>query len=350
MNKNLLWTILKYSLGFALLAWVVWTNWYPTDDSPGLEGAFQRNLSLAPLAVAIALCIVSLLLTFYRWHLLVLAQDLPFAVSDAMRLGLIGFAMSNFLPTSVGGDIIKAAFVAREQNRRTIAVATVIFDRIIGLCGLFWLVAVVGVFFWIGGLLHNAGLVTIVLGAWALTGGSILFWVLLGVVPQRWIEPLGEKLARIPKVGGSLGEFWRAVWIYRTRGRSIWLALVLAFLGHVGFVLTFYFAAVAICPENSVPHLQTHFLIVPVGMLIQAGFPAPGGVGGGEFAFGKLYELVGSTFAAGVLAMLMMRLISWGLGAVGYFVYLRLRPTLLGIEPSPVREVVPKQNLAPVEV
>ena len=39
---------------------------------------------------------------------------------------------------------MKAAGIAREQSRRTVAVATVIMDRIIGLWGLCWLVALLG--------------------------------------------------------------------------------------------------------------------------------------------------------------------------------------------------------------
>ena len=59
-----------------------------------------------------------------------------------MRIGLIGFFYNSVLPGSVGGDIIKAAAIAREQSRRTIAVATVIMDRVIALWGLVWFVAV----------------------------------------------------------------------------------------------------------------------------------------------------------------------------------------------------------------
>jgi hypothetical protein len=125
---------------------------------------------------------------------------------------------------------------------------------------------------------------------------------------------------------------------------------VLALFGHFGFVMTFYFAASAVLPPEAVHlSLQIHFLIVPVGMIVQAGFPAPGGMGGGELAFGELYRLVGSTFAFGVLVSLMMRVITWGLSAVGYFTYLRMRPSFRPGESAPT-VVHGEQPLAPVEV
>src|SRR5207249_2762579 len=119
----------------------------------------------------------------------------------------------------------------------------------------------------------------------------------------------------------------------RCQGRSVLVALVLAIIGHVGFVLTFYFSAMTLVDADKIPSVADHFLIVPVGMAIQAGFPAPGGVGGGEYGYGKLYQLLKFPFANGVLGSLVQRVITWILGMAGYLVYLRMRPAL-----QPVRE------------
>src|SRR5204863_5899318 len=108
------------------------------------------------LALAFVIYLIAILITFYRWYVLVRAQDLPFTVAGAMRLGMIGFYLSTFLPGSVGGDIIKAAFIARQQSRRTVAVATVMIDRAVGLWGLCLLVALLGTVFWAGGMLEAA--------------------------------------------------------------------------------------------------------------------------------------------------------------------------------------------------
>jgi hypothetical protein len=139
-------------------------------------------------------------------------------------------------------------------------------------------------------------------------------------------------LARLPKVGRLVAELWRAVWLYRCRGRSVGLALLLAILANLGFVLTFYLAALALCPAQTIPSPAVHCLLVPVGLTVQAGFPAPGGMGGVEYVFGQLYALLACAFASGVLASLLKRAIEWLLGLAGYLVSLRLRPTL---QPAP---------------
>ncbi len=85
--------------------------------------------------------------------------------------------------------------------------------------------------------------------------------------------------------------------MYRCRQRTVALALVLAWVGHVGFVLTFYFCARTLWdgqPDNPLPSLAQHFLIVPVGLVISAVPLFPGGVGIGEAGFGGLYAWFGS--------------------------------------------------------
>jgi uncharacterized membrane protein YbhN (UPF0104 family) len=98
---------------------------------------------------------------------------------------------------------------------------------------------------------------------------------------------------------------------------------------HTVNVMAFHFAAQVFVPSAdsaNIPGLAAHFLIVPVGLAVQAVFPTPGGVGGSEYGFGKLYALLGKPEAFGVLASLAWRVLSWLLGVIGYLVYLRTSP------------------------
>src|SRR5205807_1024066 len=67
-----------------------------------------------------------------------------------------------------------------------------------------------------------------------------------------------------------------------------------------------------------------HFLLVPIGATMQALVPTPGGAGAGEWGFAALYLLFHASEAAGVLASLVQRILSWVLGLAGYGVYLWL--------------------------
>jgi len=293
VRKRLLSAIWKYGLGLGLLSYVIWSNWAPSSGQ-GLQAVVQRHfiegepIQTGPLVLALVIYLAGVLLTFVRWYILVRAQELPFTLSNAMRLGSIGLFFSTFLPGSVGGDIIKAAFIAREQSRRTVAVATVMIDRAVGLWGLCLLVALLGTIFWTGGMLEAdvaQTLQSIVMGSIMICVISAGVWILLGFLPEWRAQRFAGRLTKIPKLGHSAAEFWRAVWMYRRKEASIILALLLSLVGHVGFVLTFYFSALTVFTADQIPSLSTHFMIVPIGMAIQAGFPAPGGRRWGRVRF-----------------------------------------------------------------
>jgi glycosyltransferase 2 family protein len=358
VNKRILWTALKYLLAAALLTWVVWKNWgYPENpDDRGLGYIWQRHvvhgepihyvyLSLAFLFFALAVPI-----TFVRWWVLVRAQDLPFTLGSAFRLGVLGLFYSTFLPGSVGGDLVKAFGIAREQSRRTVAVATVIMDRIMGLWGLCWIVALLGAAFWLNGALDGgqaeAPSKLIVGCALGLVASSTAGWLLLGLLSEAQAVRLADRLERLPKVGGSAAEFWRAVWMYRRRQASVFLALLLSFVGFLGFVPSFYFGAHALgdAAPNLVPTLTQHFLLVPIGLVVQAAVPLPGGVGASEYGFGKLFGWFGCPEPNGVLASLVARVVTWTIGLLGYLVVVGMARKELVVDAKTNHESTKDEN------
>src|SRR5262249_58221984 len=124
-------------------------------------------------------------------YMRVRARDFPFTVRNAYRLGLVGVFYNTFLPGSVGGDLVKAFFIAREHpERRTRAVATVIMDRALGLFGLILFTAVLGSAAWAGGdtrIRANPELQWLIKTMAADAGARIAGVLRLGLVPQgRW--------------------------------------------------------------------------------------------------------------------------------------------------------------------
>src|SRR2546423_15093132 len=111
--RTLLWNAFKYVLAFGLLAYVIHSNWAPASGR-GLKDVWQKHVVEGQpihylfLFGAFSIFLVSALITMVRWYVLVRAQDLPFTLPRALRIGLIGFFFNAFLPGSVGGDIVKA--------------------------------------------------------------------------------------------------------------------------------------------------------------------------------------------------------------------------------------------------
>ena len=330
--KRTLWNVLKYLLAFGLLGYVFYANWDPPSGR-GLKDVWQAHvvehqpIDTTSLAIALIVYTAGVLVTICRWHILVRAQGLPSAFTSTLRIGLLGYFFSTFLPGSVGGDLVKVAAVVREQSRRTAAVATVLMDRVIGLWSMISSVALLGAIFWLGGTLAELSESSahaskvIITAAASIVVLSLAGWILMGVFVNRGAEHVTHKLRRIPKIGGLAAELWRVVCMFRNRQGSVALAVAMSWTSTTCFVLAFYCSALALwdhLPNNPLPTLAEHFLLVPLGSLVGAIPLFPGGAGISEAGFGGLYSIFGSASSNGVLASLVNRFVSWISGAMAY--------------------------------
>jgi uncharacterized membrane protein YbhN (UPF0104 family) len=312
-----------------------------------LKTLFERGPDFGPLALITVILIGCTAIQFYRWYLLVRVLDLPFTLRNAVRLGMVGLFYNTFLPGSVGGDFVKAFFIARGQpGRRAAAVATVVADRLVGLFGLILFAAVVGGGCWWAGderIASNAYLRDTVRTCLVIVVSTVVGWGLMGFLPARRAERFRQRLLRLP-LGGTLAELWYTVWTYRQRPRTVAAVIAMSAVVHTGFVLNFHLAVQVFPPTDpgQLGTLPEHFVIAPIGYIGQALFPAPGGVGGAEAIFGYLYELIRGQNAVvvGVAGRLALRIVEWSLGLVCYIAYLRMKDELPEEEAEPEPEAV----------
>ena len=93
-----------------------------------------NNVHISLLLVGFFFNFLATATTLIRWRLLVLALGGKLSLSDAMRLGFIGF-MFNLSPVGIiGGDAIKVYLLAKKNHTSVDdATAGVVIDRVIGL-------------------------------------------------------------------------------------------------------------------------------------------------------------------------------------------------------------------------
>lgn len=336
--KKWLVSFLKYGVGFGLLAYVIYKYWGPQQNgAPGVGQLLQGPISFEWLAVAGLLMATAAALQIYRWYLLVRALDLPFAVRDAYRLSFVGIYYNTFFPGSVGGDLLKAYFIAHAHpERKTRAIASVIADRALGLFGLILFVAVTGSIAWAAGdprLTANADLQRIVTIMAGIAGGSILAFLLLGFVLHRE-HVFAGRLRHIPKLGHSLAEAWFAVCEYRRRMKVVAVGVLLSAVSHFALVFALHSASRVFPPTNpdDLATISEHMVIAPIGFIAQALPVSPGGVGVGEAVFAWLYKLCDRPESRGMIARLSLRMVEWLIGFGGYLVYLRMKAEVQELE------------------
>lgn len=71
-----------------------------------------------------------------RWMTLLRAQAITLEFGAGLRLVLAGLFASNFLPTTVGGDIVRLVGITRIHDRIVIGGASLVADRLIGVASM----------------------------------------------------------------------------------------------------------------------------------------------------------------------------------------------------------------------
>jgi len=318
--KRLLINLVKIGVSVAILA-VLFTG--AQESLSDLQNQ-PKNWGLLGLATLLGLAAVCV--SFVRWYWLVRALDLPFTMRDAFRLGFVGNLFNFVSLGSVGGDLFKAVFVAREQpGRRAEAVATVVIDRIVGLYAVF-LVASAAIL-WTGMLFSPVPQIRLIgqITVGCTVAGSIAVAMLL--TPRISRGRLSRVLAGLPKVGPVAIRLLTAVRIYSERKHVLVAALLVSFVIHGLSTGCFYLIALAL-PGNS-PSLADHCLIVPLGIVAGA-TPLPmAGLGATEAVVEFLYTHVPTAepvaAGAGLLVCLTYRAITILIALIGAVYYVANR-------------------------
>ncbi|WP_339909495.1 lysylphosphatidylglycerol synthase transmembrane domain-containing protein [Symmachiella dynata] len=337
---------LKWPFAIGMLAYLLFQHW---DNFKSLLHG-QKNWGF--FALGFTLVAGCAALTFVRWYLLVWAQEFDFTLKDAFRLGGFGLLCNYGGPGIVGGDLLKAAMVARnQQSRRAVAAATVVLDRILGLLALFMVGALATLFVDFDtaalneaaataaaadksqeqGFLASVPMMSVV--GWSLWGGSIAgvvgLLVMLTPGSTRW--PILQKLVGLKYVGKTLGDLLNGIALYQTKRRVVALAVVISLIGHAGLVAGFYCCARSL--NVWVPNLWAHYYFMPAAELFASVIPVPGGVGPLEGAISFFYGLTAAGHvtketaeATGVAAALVFRVTSVVTAVMGAGYYMLTKP------------------------
>jgi uncharacterized membrane protein YbhN (UPF0104 family) len=102
-----------------------------------------RGASVWWLSIAMLIFLVNVLASTWRWRILLKAQHVDVPARRLFESFLVAQFLNNFLPSNVGGDVIRIADTAKPAGSKTLATTIVLVDRGLGLLGLV-LVAAVG--------------------------------------------------------------------------------------------------------------------------------------------------------------------------------------------------------------
>ena len=261
--------------------------------------ATARLASVPWLLAAMAVFGTSTLVAVWRWNLLLKTQHIEIAGPSLLGSFLVATYFNNFLPSNIGGDVIRIGDTARHANSKTLATTVVLMDRVLGLMALVFVAALGATA--IGRLHHTAAPIWPVwLWAGFLAGAAATtpavfapagFGRLLRPLTVFHPEWVGD---RILTLTGALARFGEAPG-----------ALGAAFAGAIfvqgAFVLFYFAVAYALHLDIAFPDLA---VVVPVSFVVQLLPVSVGGFGVREAFFSYYFHRIGQPIEDGVLLSL----------------------------------------------
>jgi len=308
------WVLLaKTTFGVALLAaLLVWND----NGRKLLDvfAGFRPEFAVALLLISFALIWISCI----KWGLFL--RDHAVRISQARLFGLylIGFFFNNFLPSSIGGDGVRAYMVGREIESQAASFASVVMERGTGVLALIFLAASLSLLE--PRLLANPIIAATVAGG--LTGAAIVIAVFfrprllqIAIDLVRLIPLLKGLATRVERLAGEVLRF-------RHRHRLLLLSLLLSGAFHLAAGLNVYVSCWSI---GFAPPVLDIFVITPVILLLTMLPVSPNNIGWWEWCFSVLLLSAGATAAEGLAVGLTIRFVTMGFSLVGGLLFLRWR-------------------------
>jgi len=129
-NRKLLFRLAGTLLAIVLIDLLIEREWSGITDS-------LRQISLPVFALALLSLLISRVFVILRWHVLLRYAGVEIPFSQTTQLTLTGLFASNYLPTTIGGDVFRLAGAMRLGYDRAVCLASIAVDRVIGMAGMF---------------------------------------------------------------------------------------------------------------------------------------------------------------------------------------------------------------------
>jgi len=278
--------------------------------------------AIAWLLAALSCIVGSVVLASLRWKQVCVALGLHIATWRLVWHNFAGQFVSNFVPTTVGGDVVRVARLGKDTGDRPLSFTTVIFERLSG-----WMVLPATIFTGLALDSHLRSLGAATRGA--MIAAAITLLVLTIVILAAGNDYSGRLLARYESSLAWLHAIHEGLAVLRNKPRDVGRILLSGALYQGVLVLGFWCAAHSLGIEEF--GFRAALAFVPAVLIVQV---LPLGIGGLGVREGALVVFLGALDVPDEKAV-----------ALGLTIYaLTILTSLIGL-PSLVFNKVSKQSL-----
>jgi len=277
-----------------------------------------RAMNPAWLLLAIAAYLFMLAVSVWRWHRLLHAQHIEVPRKRLLESTWVSLFFNNFLPSNIGGDVIRIADTAPAAGSKTLATTVILVDRVLGLVALV-MVATSGAFLASVRGIHVPGERWL----WAISAAGLAAAVPVIALPKL----IGHLLTPIR----ALDRPWVTERAQRledaaTKFRAAPGALAGAFIGALAVQLSLVVFYLLSARGLSIPlPMFLGAVLIPVSLAVQMVPVSIGGFGVREAVFAFFFGRFGLPTDAGVALSLVSTGLTMIISMVGGVIFLSRR-------------------------
>jgi uncharacterized protein (TIRG00374 family) len=277
-------TTLKVVVSLGLIAYLV--SRVGVDEV--VEALRSASANYLYLLVALAIYFGAIALGSVKWQILLKAQGINVPLGNLLSFTFQGLFFGNFLPTNVGGDLVRGYDLARHTLLPAETAISVIVDRMLGLIAFIFVAVVMALL-----VVYTAGQAALwevaVVAAIALLALSGIFALMLSHRLRRLIGRL-FRLALLSRLAPLYDRLSSALSAYRRSYGALALSFCISILVlTIGSVVN-YLISLSLGGGISLLHiflftpLITFVLLIPISV---------GGIGLNQSAYVFFFNLVG---------------------------------------------------------
>jgi glycosyltransferase 2 family protein len=282
--------------------------------------AIARRASLRWFSVALAIYSLNMIASTWRWHLLLRAQEVHVRRRWLFGSFMVAAFFNNFLPSNIGGDVIRISDTARAAGSRTLAATVVLMDRVLGLMALIF-VAAIGAS--AAGAVHPAALPIWPMWLWAglLAGAAASAPAVLAPVGfSRLLQPL--TVFHPEWVGSRIDTLIEILTRFRARPGTLVHCFATAVFVQGTMVLYYFAVTHALHLDVALSDIA---VIVPISFVIQMLPVSFGGFGVREATFSIYFSRIGQPIESAIAMSLIGQALIILFSLIGAGIYVSRR-------------------------
>lgn len=253
--KSKIQLILKALISLALIAYLL--------SQTEFSAIFASLISADPRYLLLAMLTLFLgkLISGYRWQILLLAQDIKIPLKTLIASLFVGQFFNSFLPTTIGGDAIRAYDTAIESEESAKAVTTVFMDRFVGVLALVTLaVLAVPIAMLVGEDVSFYFIPVLIVFLLCVVG---LVLVLNNSLVRIFANFLLKM--RLSRIANLVMKIYQSIQEMKGDATALWLAFGISILLQINVVIFHYLIALSIDLEASIIYF---FIVVPIVLTV----------------------------------------------------------------------------------